>query len=84
MKLSELSIKDIVNDYDGTKIGKITDLEIDVLTGKVLSVYVQGGSKVYQLFSKNTIMIPWNKIIKIGSDVIIVDNQHQKDKTDKN
>ena len=84
MKLSELSIKDIVNDYDGTKIGKITDLEIDVLTGKVISVYIQGGSKVYQLFSKNTIMIPWNIIIKIGSDVIIVDNQRQKDKVDKN
>ncbi len=84
MLLSELSIKDIVNDHDGTKVGKITDLEIDTLTGKILSVKIQGGSKVYQIFNKNATSIPWNRIIKIGSDVIIIDNQHKIDKEDKN
>lgn len=84
MKLSELSIKDIVNDHDGSKIGKITDLEIDVVTGRILNVYIQGGSKVYQLFNKNTVNVPWNKIIKIGSDVIIVDEGHKTNSLDKN
>ncbi len=84
MLLSELSIKDIVNDQDGSKIGKITDLEVDVLTGKILNVKIQGGSKLVQIFNKNNVSIPWNKIIKIGSDVIIVDNQHKIDKESKN
>lgn len=84
MLLSELSIKDIVNDHDGTKVGKITDLEIDTITGKILSVKIQGGSKVYQIFNKNAISIPWNRIIKIGSDVVIIDNQHKIDKEAKN
>lgn len=84
MKLSELSIKDIVNDHDGSKIGKITDLEIDLTTGKILNVYIQGGSKFYNLFNKNAILIPWNKIIKIGSDVVIVDEGHKTNSLDKN
>lgn len=84
MLLSELSMKDIVNDHDGSKIGKVTDLEIDAVTGKILSVKIQGGSKVYQLFNKNVISIPWNRIIKIGSDVIIIDNQTKIDKENKN
>lgn len=84
MLLSELSIKDIVNDHDGTKVGKITDLEIDTITGKILSVKIQGGSKVYQMFNKNATSIPWNRIIKIGSDVVIIDNQHKIDKEAKN
>ena len=50
MKLSELTVKDIVNDSAGAKIGKITDLEIDVVTGKIMNVYIQGGSKIYNLF----------------------------------
>lgn len=84
MKLSELSIKDIVNDHDGAKIGKITDLEIDIITGKILNVYIQGGSRVYQLFNKNAVLIPWNKIIKIGSDVVIVDEGYKSSVLDKN
>lgn len=84
MKLSELTIKDIVNDHDGSKIGKIIDLEIDVATGKILNVYIQGGSKIYQLFSRNSILVPWNKIIKIGSDVVIVDEGYKNKSLDKN
>ena len=84
MKISELSLKDIVNDHDGSKIGKITDLEIDVATGKILNVYIQGVSKVYQIFSRNSVLIPWNKIIKIGSDVVIVDDGYKSKSLDKN
>ena len=64
MLLSELSLKDVVNDQDGSKIGKVTDLEIDALTGKILNVK--------------------NRILKIGSYVIIIDNQTKIDKEDKN
>ena len=79
MLLSELSLKDVVNDQDGSKIGKVTDLEIDALTGKILSVKIQGGSKLYNFFNKNTISIPWNRIMKIGSDVIIIDEMSMVD-----
>ena len=38
MKLSEISSKDVINDEDGVKLGKIVDAEIDVATGKIVVV----------------------------------------------
>ena len=50
--LSQLQMKDIVFMEDGTRIGNLTDIEINVDTGKII--------------------IPWNHVIKIGQDVILV------------
>ena len=76
MKLSELSSKDVINDHDGSKIGRIIDVELDPDTGKVLSFQLQNGFRFVSAFSRNNIVdVPWQKIIKIGSDVIIVDNK---------
>ena len=35
MKLSELITKDVINEQDGLKLGKVYDLEIDPASGKV-------------------------------------------------
>lgn len=78
MKLSEISSKDIINDEDGVKLGRIADIEIDVATGKILNVYIYRSFKIMNFFgSKDIISIPWNKILKIGSDVIIVENSQK-------
>lgn len=82
MKLSDLSSKDVINDEDGTRLGKITDVEIDVATGKILNVYVYRSFRLISFFTnKDVVQIPWSKILKIGSDVIIVENS-QKIKED--
>ncbi len=79
MKLSELSTKDIIDEEDGSKLGKIADLDIDVATGKVLNISIYRSFKFLNLFSNKDIMlIPWNKIVKIGNDVIIVENKEKK------
>lgn len=74
MVLSELSTKDVVNNEDGIKLGRIVDLEIDVASGKIQNVTIDRGFRLASLFSsKNQTIIPWSRIIKIGNDVIIVD-----------
>lgn len=74
MLLSELEAKDIINDHDGARIGRLVDAEIDVATGRILNIRLQLGFRLLNIFSsKEAIIIPWNKIIKIGNDVIIVD-----------
>lgn len=74
MVLSELSTKDVVNNEDGIKLGRIVDLEIDVASGKIQNVTIDRGFRFASLFtSKNQTIIPWSRIIKIGNDVIIVD-----------
>lgn len=74
MKLTELMAKDIINDDDGIKLGRVVDIELDSSSGKVISVTINKGFRFNSLFSsKESMVIPWQKIIKIGSDVIIVD-----------
>lgn len=74
MKLSELSNKDVIRDEDGTKLGKIDDVTIDTATGKIISIHINNGFRLSGIFSSSEgIGVPWNKIVKIGSDVIIVE-----------
>ena len=77
MKLSDLVIKDVIREEDGTRLGKISDITIDAASGKVISIHVTKGIRLSGLFSSNDeILVPWNKIVKIGSDVIIVETVH--------
>ncbi len=74
MILSDLSVKDVVNNEDGIKLGRIVDVDIDVASGRILSVTIDRGFRLSSLFSsKNQTVIPWSRIVKIGNDVIIVD-----------
>ena len=78
MKLSEISSKDVINDEDGVKLGKIVDAEIDVATGKIVNVTIYRGFKFFNVFgSKDNVQIPCNKIIKIGNDVVMVENNQK-------
>ena len=73
MKLSDLQEKDIININDGRKIGKIIDAEVDMM-GKInyLVVDEKKGLKLF-LSNNNDVNITFDKIKKIGSDVILVD-----------
>ena len=79
MRLSEISSKDVIDDEDGTRLGKIADAEIDVATGKILNVNIYRSFKFLNWFNnKDVIQIPWNNIMKIGNDVIIVENRQKR------
>jgi len=71
--LSQLQMKDIVFVEDGTRIGNLTDIDINVDTGNITSLVVATKSKVLGVFGESReIIIPWNHVIKIGQDVILV------------
>jgi len=73
MLLGDLQQKDVVNVVDGSKLGRISNLEIDPLNGKILSITVQTNLRLANFFSgNNNIIIPWNQIVKIGGEVVIV------------
>lgn len=72
MLFSEMQEKDIINLTDGNKVGKLKDLEIDN-NGKIISINIVTNSKLRSFFSGDTIVvIPWENIVKFGSEVIIV------------
>jgi YlmC/YmxH family sporulation protein len=73
VKISDFQIKDVVNVFDGKRLGNIGDIDINLNTGKINAVVIGGTGKVLGLFGKDDeIVIPWKNIIKIGQDVILV------------
>ena len=75
MSLSELRTKDVVNTLDGKRMGKVMDIEFDAHTGQVEALVVPGEFKVGNMLrgEKCGIVIPWERICKIGENVILVE-----------
>lgn len=75
LKTSDLKIKEVINVADGRRLGTITDIEIDLESGRLTAIVVPGAGKFLGLFGKNDdVVIPWEKIHKIGLDVILVES----------
>lgn len=85
MKLSELDGIEVINMHDGTRIGVISssDLVLDVDTGQIEAVVVPTRSR-FNLFSgHNELTIPWERVKKIGSEVMIVDLYEEAERKSK-
>jgi YlmC/YmxH family sporulation protein len=73
MRISEFQTKDVVNVANGKKLGNIGDIDIDLETGQIQSLIILGSGKVLGLFGREeATAIPWQNIVKIGADVILV------------
>ncbi|HWJ02719.1 MAG TPA: YlmC/YmxH family sporulation protein [Verrucomicrobiae bacterium] len=75
LRISDLRMRDVVNVSDGRRLGFLKDIDIDLELGKIKSLVLPGQTKVWSWFGNRTddIVIPWDKIKKIGVDVILVD-----------
>ena len=75
MSLSELRTKDVVNTRDGKRLGKVMDIEFDAMDGHVDALVVPGEFRVGSMLrgEKCGIVIPWERICKIGANVILVE-----------
>lgn len=75
MKVSELRQKEVINIKTGKRLGNIIDYDIDIRSGRIIgvSVPVQGR---FSILSKNDqdIFVAWERIKKIGDDVILIEN----------
>ncbi|KXG45033.1 YlmC/YmxH family sporulation protein [Tepidibacillus decaturensis] len=73
MKISEFQTKDVINIFDGKKLGSVQDLDIDLRNGRVEALIVPSQGKLFGLFANGAeYIIPWKNIVKIGLDVILV------------
>ena len=73
VSFSELKEKEIVNVYDGKKLGRIIDILFDNSTGVVKGVMVPGEKKLFR--KSEDIFVPLEKLKKIGDDVILISLQ---------
>lgn len=69
----ELREREVVNVADGRKLGRISDMAFSA-NGNVVGIIVPGEKKFFKnIAGAENIFIPWKCILKIGSDVILVD-----------
>lgn len=74
--INDLKSKEVINISDGARYGFVSDVELDIETGNLLSIIVPGGYKFFGMLGReNDIVIPWANIEKIGDDIILVSSQ---------
>ena len=69
----ELRDKDVINVCDGNRLGQVADFEIDPSCGRICALIVSPDTVAGMLFSKNRIRVPWDRIVRIGKDAVLVD-----------
>lgn len=67
---TDLKQREVINVFDGKKLGRITDLVFDIETGKVEGIIVPGEKKIFR--KTDDIFIPLEKLKRIGDDVILI------------
>ncbi|NLP43710.1 MAG: YlmC/YmxH family sporulation protein [Peptococcaceae bacterium] len=78
MRVSELRVLEIINIEDGRRLGPMIDLDLDLEKGVVKGIIIMASSRGKGFFggSRNAdVFIPWDKVIKIGVDVILIDGR---------
>ena len=70
---TEFSRKTVINVTDGRELGHVCDLIFNNCGGIMALVVPAKKSLFKSLTSSENIFIPWNRIVKIGSDVILTD-----------
>lgn len=71
MLVSDMQNKDIINQNTGANIGKIID--IDITEQGTINYFIVGSLKMIKKFTTSEYKVKYSNIIKIGSDVILVD-----------
>ena len=79
--INDLRDKDVININDGRKLGCVTDVDIDVCSGRLVAIMVPGESKGFIFGRCEDIRIPWERIVRIGNDTILVDLRNRVNDT---
>ena len=74
IRTTDLHCKEVVCINDGTRLGYVEDVEVEIPEGKVCAIVVPGRCRFFGLWGRQEdYVIPWCKICRIGDDIILVD-----------
>lgn len=72
-RIDELRNKQVVCVKDGSFLGYISDIELDVVEGRLTAIIIFGKLRFFGLLgSREDIVIPWSEIEVIGGDTVLV------------
>ena len=65
--------KEVISVCDGRRLGFVCEIEFDVCDGRITAIVVKGEGGFLGVGKGGDLVIPWDKIQKIGEDIILVD-----------
>ena len=73
-RVVDLRCKEVVNCNDGQRIGFVGDVEVEVVTGKVVGLIVPCMGGLGSIFGRGEeYYVPWEAIKCLGEDIILVE-----------
>ena len=74
MKFSDMRSKEVICAMDGERLGFVSDMEFDENSGQIKSLLVPGSYRFLGVLGReDDVTMPWDKITKIGDDLIIIE-----------
>ncbi|MBP7332944.1 MAG: PRC-barrel domain protein [Firmicutes bacterium ADurb.Bin373] len=76
MRMGELVGKEIININNGRRLGVVgdSDITVDIESGDIQSIILPRKNNLISLWvDRQHLIIPWNAVKKIGTEVIIVE-----------
>lgn len=74
-RIAELRYKEVISVADGCRFGYVSDLEVDLASGRVKSLIVPGRRRLFGLLGREPdYIIPWSRIKRFGEDIILVED----------
>lgn len=75
-RMGDLRNKEVINMKDGSRVGFVSDVEIDTHTAQLTAVVIYGRLRWLGLLGREPdAVIPWKDITLIGDDTVLVDYQ---------
>lgn len=72
--VADLRYKEVINLFNGHRVGYVCDVQIIVPDGQVSALIVPGATRFFGVFGREEdTIIPWECITKIGTDIILVE-----------
>ena len=76
IRACDLRQKEVINVCGAQRLGYIYDVDIDFDTGNIRSIIIPARRGIFsRLFKKRDYVIPWDKIVCVGEDIVLVQMQ---------
>ena len=75
-RIDELRNRQVVCVKNGCVLGYVSDIELDTDTGTLTAMIIYGKPKLFGVLGhENDIIIPWDEIVVIGNETVLVSTE---------
>ncbi len=73
IRVSDLSVKEVINISDGSRFGNVTDIVFDSISGQITALVVPAKREGIGFFERSLeYEISWSDVERVGDDYIFV------------